>query len=354
MRPDTIVSPGIRIVHNSDPDEGPMFETAEEIKAHKPKWLLPGRLIANGLSILEGDQGAGKSTLISGLVAAVTTGKKWWSRPKSKPMNVLWFAGEEDPGSMIKPRLIAAKADMKRVRFPSTKEGVKTKRIMLPGGAHMLRESITKFELGLIIIDPLICYCDPHCDLNTELGARAVVDPLNQIAIETGCAVMMSRHLRKDRTGPRSQHGLGSVAIGATARTILVLDYPDLRTERRVCRVVKPGPGPRAPATEFHFSRVDDVPIMTGIRELDSKEDQETGDLADAGERDVRQDARLLLRRVLAEGWVMTTAVYGEASAAGISERTIRTAKAELGVQSRRVGTSSPAHWEFGPPKEGW
>jgi len=343
----------VRVEETTDDAERIAYETAERVKAQKPQWLLPGRIIANGLAILEGDQGAGKSTLLSGLVAAITSGRKWWSRPRQKPQNVLWLAGEEDPGSAIKPRLAAAKADLSRVFFPQSIDPTRSVRFSLPGSVPALRDAIKRLELALIVIDPLVCYADGHCDLNSELGARAVVDPLNQLALATGCCPLMTRHLRKDRTGPRHLHGLGSMGIGAAARSIIVLDYPDLRTERRVCRVVKCSFSPNTLATEFTLAYEAGVPTMTGIREIPRDDDQETGDLADPGERDVRADARLLLRRLLSDGPVMTVAIYDEAEKAGIGQRTLRTAKAELGITSRRVGASTPAHWEWVLPKEG-
>lgn len=330
------------------------YDTIDQVRTRKPSWLLPDRIVRNALAILEGDQGSGKSTLISALVASITTGRRWWSRPKQAPADVLWLAGEEDPASAIRPRLEAAKADMTRVHLPAREEDGSDSRIWMPGSVPRLRAAVDTLHLSLIIIDPLVCYVSADCDLTSEGGARAVVDPLNQLALETGCCVLVTRHLRKNRTGPRLLHGMGSVAIGATARSIMVIDYPDPRTERRIARPVKWSLCRRPPATEYTLAFSGEVPRVDGLCDIAQDADYETGDLADAGERDVRADARTLLRRLLTAGWVDTKAVIQEASTAGIGERTLRTAKAELGVRSRRVGSATPAHWEWGAPKEGW
>ncbi len=341
---------------NDDQSDDPQYryDTIDKVRAVKPSWLLPDRIVRNALAILEGDQGCGKSTLLSALVASITTGRKWWSRPKQSPGNVLWLAGEEDPASAIRPRLDAMKADMSRVHLPAREADGSDSRIWIPGSVPRLRSAVETLALSLIIIDPLVCYTAADCDLTSEGGARAVVDPLNQLALETGCCVLITRHLRKNRTGPRLLHGMGSVAIGATARSILVIDYPDPRTERRIARPVKWSLCRRPPATEYYLQFTGEVPRVAELKDISQEADYETGDLADAGERDVRADARTLLRRMLAGGWVDTSAVIREAAAAGIGERTLRTAKAELGIRSRRVGTATPAHWEWGPPKEGW
>jgi putative DNA primase/helicase len=263
---------------------------------------------------------------------------------------VLYLAGEEDPGTHVRPRLVAAGADLSRVHSPGADAagGV----IHLPSLSRdlsQIRDYVVVLRLVLVVVDPLVC-CMGDTDLNHEGQVRAVLDRVQQMCIAHGVALVATRHLKKDRSGPRITHGLGSTGIGACARSVLVIDHPDLGTERRVIRVVKGLAGPRVRPAEYHLDYAAGAPVVAGLRELRPQDDDGLGEIADPVERDVMEDARRLLLGALAGGWVRATLLMAEASASAISERSLRKAKKELGVPSRRVTDDGPPYSEWGTP----
>src|SRR5262245_16881935 len=114
------------LVSNEVHDKPPHFVTIDKVEAHDTLWLWPGRVPAAAVTIVEGDPSAGKSTLLSALAAAVTTGRPWIDRPGHLGAGVLWLTSEEDPGSTIRQRLVADKASLDLVRVLDTSDNSRT------------------------------------------------------------------------------------------------------------------------------------------------------------------------------------------------------------------------------------
>lgn len=330
------------------------WEAASQVKNQPVAWLLPGRVLKGTVAVLEGHKGVGKSSLCCALVAAITKGKPLIGRRKVQKGSVLWSPGEEDAATVVRPRLAVAGADLSRVHFPAANELGVRRRLMLPGCCGYLRSAIEHFGATLLILDPLSSHVPPEMDLRSDQSIHQVLDPVADLAYSTGCTVVITRNLVKAQGVDRLHAGLGGAAVGGVARSVLVIDQPDRKTSRRVLRVVACNLASATPAVEYHLVDQGGWPIVARLKEVPIEQDDEVADQLDLSERDVRADARLLLRRMIGGDWVSVAHIEAEALSASIGQRTLRTAKAELGVLSRRVGTHTPAYWEWGPPKGGW
>ena len=338
---------------NAEPSH---WTTAESLAARDVRWILPGRLIAGCLAVLEGETSTGKSTWIAALIAAITTGSPWYGRPRSAPRNVLYLASEEDYASMIRPRLIAAGADESRVITPSLDDAGEQRRVYLTTGLGQLKDAIAKYSLELIVCEPLSSHVGPAVDLCQVNQVRACLDPVNTLGLRTGCTILVTRGLRKDRTGPRMSHGQGSLAISDTARCVLVVERPDQTTTRRVVRVVKCSlAGGMTPGMEHYLDGLaGEPPVVSRMRELDRSQDDDAADVADAGDRDMRDDARHLVRSLCSTEWVRVTVIAEAARYAAIGEKTLRRAKADLRVRTRQLSDGAGNYHEWGPPEGGF
>ena len=329
---------------------GPRLCSIDEVEPEQTEWLLPHRMHRGALSLIEGDPSSGKSCFLSELTAVLTTGREWLGRPKSAPAGVLWLTSEELPFSTIMPRLARAGADMKRVKVIDVKKTPPGERVTLPGSVRWMRDAARAYDLALIILDPLVSYVAPDVVLTDEVSTRAALDPAALMCMEEKVTIAMVRQLKKDRTGPRIGHGLGGMAIAASARSILQFDRPDGTGVRRVMRTIKCSPGPEAPALTYSLIVGDGTPIMVGTKELNAQEDDPAGDLVDIGERHVRDVARDLLTNLLKEKWVASKVIFRIAEDCGIGQRTLWKVKAELRCGYRRDGVGEGSFVEWGPP----
>jgi hypothetical protein len=89
-----------------------------DIEAGKIEWLWSNRIPIGEITILEGDGGKGKSSLVAFLAAALSQGRALPDDVSRPPINVLMFAAEDDPSIVIRPRFERADADLRIFEMP--------------------------------------------------------------------------------------------------------------------------------------------------------------------------------------------------------------------------------------------
>lgn len=78
-------------------------------------WLWYPYIPYGKITIIQGDPGEGKTTLVLHLAAALTRGEVLGSDEQREPVTVIYQTAEDGLADTIKPRLIAANADCSRV-----------------------------------------------------------------------------------------------------------------------------------------------------------------------------------------------------------------------------------------------
>src|SRR3546814_2954020 len=83
-------------------------------------------------------------------------------------------------------------------------------------------------KAALLVIDPIMAYMGEKVNTNNDASVRAALQPLKELAQETGCAVVIVRHMNKSKEGPAMYRGGGSIAFTGLARSALVAHkHPD-------------------------------------------------------------------------------------------------------------------------------
>jgi RecA/RadA recombinase len=87
-----------------------------EVEAVEIKWLWYPYIPYGKITVIQGDPGDGKTTVVLAIAAAITTGA---ALPESKaaaaPMSVIFQTAEDGLGDTVKPRLVQSGADCSRV-----------------------------------------------------------------------------------------------------------------------------------------------------------------------------------------------------------------------------------------------
>lgn len=108
-----VAAPGRPILR----DTGARCMNALEVKTVEIEWLMES-FIPNGLlTLITGQSGAGKSTFLCALAAALSKGKQLGAASNIAPGNSLIFCPEEEPSFIYKPRLEAHAADLSKCHF---------------------------------------------------------------------------------------------------------------------------------------------------------------------------------------------------------------------------------------------
>lgn len=199
--------------------------SAAAIKPVAIRWLWPGWLAKGKLHILAGAGGTGKTTLLIGLIATITTGGRWPDGSLcSEPGNALIWSSEDDPADTLVPRLAAAGADLNRVHIIQGRTNAQGDADPFDPANDIALLRATANEIGgvsLLMLDPIVSAVkgDMHKANDVRRALQGVVD----FAEQNLCAVVGISHFAKGGAGSSpADRVIGSQAFSALARTVLV------------------------------------------------------------------------------------------------------------------------------------
>src|SRR6185312_14701003 len=88
-------------------------------------------------------------------------------------------------------------------------------------------------QASLVILDPLMAILGSDIDSSRDQAVREVLSPLELLAEQTGCAMLIIRHLSKVGSSNPLYRGAGSIGIIAAARVgFIVIPHPDNQNQR--------------------------------------------------------------------------------------------------------------------------
>ena len=190
---------------------------------------MGGDIRAGRVTLLEGDPDLAKSLMTIDLAARISTGGDWpdGTPGARRPRNVIILTSEDDQ-DVVKARIRAACGDQARIRIMTAvlRDKHNTHFISFPEDLPMLAATAKEDGAALIIIDPLIAFASRSLNMLNEHDARRLMLELEDLAAETGAAVIALRHLKKDRseTNPLYRGG-GSIGLTAAVRTVFLVGY---------------------------------------------------------------------------------------------------------------------------------
>jgi hypothetical protein len=165
----------------------------------KPEWIWQDRIPRGYHIIMTGLPFVGKSLLLTTFVAQYSRGAR---NPDGSPAprgRILLLSGEDVLASVLKPRLKAAGADMGRIeviRLIRTEEGQRS--FLLAEDIQLLKEMILARPDTLMVgIDPITAYVGGKIDSHKATDVRSVLQPLTNLAEETGVTIFTVTHPAK-------------------------------------------------------------------------------------------------------------------------------------------------------------
>ncbi len=233
-------------------------ERIDQTKEQSPDWLWPGYLLRGATTVVGGRQGSSKGLFTLDLAARLTRGDVMPDGSGGgAPRNVLIVAREDDAAMALCPRLRVAGADLTRVFWSYGDFTDGTPIPTMAEAATHIAEAVRTHDIGLVIIDPLGAWVEE--DANNGQQIRAVIDPMNRVVRETGCAVIFVAHLRKALADDPMDAFAGSVQVTAACRTAILIN-PSQDGAERLVRVVKTNFRRPAGALFYRLHPVSDNP----------------------------------------------------------------------------------------------
>ena len=201
----------------------------EDVVSKEVKWLWYPYIPYGMITIIEGDPGEGKTTLVLKLAAALSRGLPLPcdDDKEYEPIHIIYQTAEDGIEDTIKPRLEKAGADCSMIRVIDETD----KELSMTD--DRLEQAIIETGARLIILDPIQAYIGATVDMHRANEIRPVLKHLGIIAEKHNCAIILIGHMNKASGSKSTYRGLGSIDIQATARSVLLVarlrDKPNIR-----------------------------------------------------------------------------------------------------------------------------
>jgi hypothetical protein len=315
----------------------PPVVALSQIAPEPLRWLSPGRLAAGKITLLDGDPGLGKSTLLCEFAARISRGDPLPGGDAAPPRPVVLMSAEDDPYDTIRPRIDAAGGDPRRViAFATLPNDASTETLgAIPDHLYVIEEIITRTRAALLIIDPLVAFLARGHNANSDQGVRRAFHALKGLAERTGVAIVAVRHLNKSMTANPLYRGGGSIGIIGAARCGLLLAPDPEDAERRILASTKDNLGLPPPSLAFRLLSSPGSDVARVVWEGESQ--WTAGQLlresaSGVPTHSLLADAREWLRAALADGPRSAREILREAADAGLGRNLLYTARKLEGV----------------------
>ena len=155
------------------------------------------------------------------MTAGKTSG--FFPLPPQQTGKVLLLAGEDDPGKVLKARLLAAGADMNRVLVLTADDYFGKTGQPLTLKDQALADFAAKAGPLLLIVDPLQSFLPADVEMASRNQMRSALLPLRAIAAKQGCAVLIVMHSNKKQGVSGRARLADSSDIWDMARSVLMM-----------------------------------------------------------------------------------------------------------------------------------
>jgi putative DNA primase/helicase len=201
-----------------------------DVEAKPVSWAWEGRIAKGAVNVAFGEPGQGKSQISCDIAARLSTGRQFpyeEKLPRREPQRVLILNAEDALDSVIKPRLIAARANLDMIEaIPSVlkydKDGkpVEAEFSLKEDIATIDRLIEERGDVALVIFDPMSAYLG-KTDSHNNSDVRSLLAPLARVAEKYNVAFLCITHVNKASDQNALNRITGSGAFGAAARSVL-------------------------------------------------------------------------------------------------------------------------------------
>ena len=289
-----------------------------DVQATSVRWLWYPFIAVGKITLLQGDPGDGKSTMMMHLIAELSKGG---ALPDGKtigmPQRAIYQCSEDGISDTIKPRLEKCGADCRNVAFinEETYSG-------LTLDDERIRQAIIEFRPRLVVIDPIQAYLGSDSDLQIAGRARRLMQRLGMWASMYDCAIVLIGHLNKKEGTKGLYRSLGSIDVVAAARSVMQVERDAEKSDIRIVRQIKNSLAPSDGEIKFSITAEQGFKWLECEIKPDPSAEPETPVFESKSEK-----AAYLIKKLLSGGDMRSREIYMRMSDEGISRRTAENTK---------------------------
>lgn len=306
-----------------------------EIQSQEVAWLWYPFIPYGKLTIVQGDPGDGKTTLVLNIAAKLSRGEGIDSEMKlTEPLTVIYQSAEDGLADTVKPRLEVAGADCENISVID--ESIKSLSMI----DERLEEAVIRTKAKLLILDPIQAYLGGGMDMNRANEARDMTKKLAALAEKYQCAIVLVGHMNKAAGNKAAYRGMGSIDFFAVARSVLLVGRVEGEANIRAVVQIKNNLAAFGHPKAFELS--EDGFHWLGDYKITA--DEVLGGIAPKSNK-LEQAKRLLRELAETKNAIQSNEIFKLAEEQSISRRTLENAKKEMGIRAKRINNSW--YWEL-------
>ena len=340
-------------------------KTAVGVETKEIEWLWKPFIAFGKVTMIQGDTGVGKTSLMVKIVADCTNGLKpptqfhgeLQEQEKAEPLTTFYVTTENGIEDTLIPMFDLYGGDREHLYYQDEDEG----HFVL--NEDEIRAVVRQFGAKLIVIDPWQEFLDDIASTSNE-KIRAMIRSVQRVAEETGAAVVLCGNFTKARAGSDLNKGMGGAELTNTLRSLLtVREDPYGNSHIRILKTTKMSfigkelsPVGLKQEEDYTVSYIQWLEYKAEQEERIAKEklgrssggkgsDEKNNE--NDQEKSRIQKGKDFLLEVLENGPMDSRILYEKARARGISRATLNRAKVLAEVHSKQQGNRSSL-WKLG------
>lgn len=188
-----------------------------DVQSQEIEWLWYPFIPYGKLTIVQGDPGDGKTTLVLNIAAKLSKGEGLEEDMKvPEPMNIIYQTAEDGLADTVKPRLETAGADCERILVIDESDK------SLSMSDERLEDALKQTGARLLILDPIQAYLGGGMDMNRANEDRDMTKKLGALAEKYKCAIVLIGHMNKAAGNKAAYRGMGSIDFFAVASSMVL------------------------------------------------------------------------------------------------------------------------------------
>ncbi len=244
-----VLAPDIKQPSNQFSEEL-VIKSMADVQELPVLWLWLNKIPRSAITLFTGNPDTGKTLAYCDIAARVSSFTSFPDIPRKgiEPIHifgghVIMLASEDDYARVIKPRLMAAGANLSNIAYIDRieiQQGADRQERMFAFDQDMARldEAIRKRRDSLVIVDPISSYFG-RGSMHKAQDIRHVFSPLTMMCEKHGVSIIAVEHSSK-RTDVAAIHKLsGGVAMTAAARAVFVFAHVPEEEGQHVMHFVK-------------------------------------------------------------------------------------------------------------------
>ena len=301
-----------------------------DVQLQEIEWLWYPFIPYGKLTIIQGDPGDGKTTLVLNIAAKLSKGEGLDENMQiAEPINIIYQTAEDGLADTVKPRLELARADCEKIMVID--ESDKSLSMI----DERLEEAIVKTGARLLILDPIQAYLGGGMYMNRANEARDMTKKLGALAEKTKCAIILIGHMNKAAGNKAAYRGMGSIDFFAVARSVMLVGRIEGQSNLRAMIQIKNNLAAFGHPKAFELA--EDGFHWLGDYEITA--DEVLGGMVPKASK-LEMAKQFLREQAERTQKILSTEIIELAAQEGISKRTLETAKKELKIKAERCNNN--------------